>query len=196
MAEVAAAFEPLRPEYREPREWFALLVIPSWERRSFNWLKRLRFMPYWPTFTKQRRSRGHLHRPILCGVIPGYMFLPLAADHSSSWAEILGDGFHWQGVPGIREVLRDGEHPRPLSEGDIERIRSIEAALNSDVICAELGIPFKVGERVQFVDELFRAFWDGGTILEIDSERRIRIEVEDVLGGAPFWVAASQIEAM
>ena len=193
----ATATEPLRPEYHEPRKWFALLVTPSAERRAFDGLKRLRLMPYWPVFAKQQRHhiKGR-RRVILCGVIPGYMFLPVAIHQRFSWTEVLGDDIRAQGIPGIREVVRDQGAPRALSEGDIERIRYIEAALNSADVCAERAIPFKVGDQVKFIDEVFQAFWGGGMIREIDSERRIRIEVARVLGGAPMWVTSTQIEAM
>lgn len=192
MGNLAEVFEaqPLRPQYEEPRQWFALLAAPSGERKACKWLRDRHFVPYWPSFTKQScRNRGRRH-PILCGVIPGYLFLPLALD-DQPWQALLDQ----PGTPGIIDVLRDGGNkPAALTDRDIHDIRRIDAALNSSVICAESGIPFKVGERVRVVDGLLSSW--SGPIIALDSERRISVEVELLGRQVPIWVMASQIEAM
>lgn len=172
--------------YTEPRCWYVLLT--ERERKAAVWLTRNRYLPYWPKYNGQEKlSRGR-RRACLRSVIPGYVFLPLANGSDPDWKHVLG-------TPGVREVIRDGDHT-PISIGDIEinRIRDIEAALNASPISAEHAIPFRIGQVVRVRNDMLWQ-WQG-PILDIDKTGKISIEADLFGRRTKIVLPVSEIEAI
>jgi transcription antitermination factor NusG len=174
------------PAYIEPRRWYVLLT--ERERKAAVWLERNRYLPYWPKYSGQEKLARGRRRACLRSVIPGYVFLPLANGSDPDWKHVLG-------TPGVREVIRDGDHT-PISIGDheIERIRMIEAALNASPVAAAAGIPFKVGQRVRVRNDMLWQ-WQG-QILDIDKSGKISIEADLFGRRTKVVLPVSEIEAM
>jgi transcription antitermination factor NusG len=172
--------------YTEHRRWFVLLTES--ERKAAVWLERNQYLPYWPKYSGQEKLARGRRRACLRSVIPGYIFLPLANGSDPDWKHVLG-------TPGVREVIRDGEHT-PISIGNYEigRIRDIEAALNSSPLCAAEGIPFHVGQIVRVRNDMLWSW--RGPIVHIDKGGKITIEA-DVFGRrSKVVLPVHEIEAM
>jgi transcription antitermination factor NusG len=173
-------------QFDEPRRWYVLLTES--ERKAAMWLEHRMFNPYWPKYSGQEKLARGRRRACLRSVIPGYIFLPLAIVHEADWKYVLT-------TPGVREVIRDGDHT-PISIGDheIERIRMIEAALNASPVAAAAGIPFKVGQRVRVRNDMLWQ-WQG-QILDIDKSGKISIEADLFGRRTKVVLPVSEIEAM
>lgn len=171
--------------------WYALQVEANREERSARWLERnVRIFPYWPNFPGQVRRRGKLHKSKRRAVMPGLLFVPQEFTDLKRRDEV----FEYAHAHGIR-LCRNQGTAIDLGKSEIEIIRQIEAKLNLPPECK--GVLFKLGDRVQFVNEMYAAFWGTATVFEIASEARIGVEVAKAIGGqTKVYVPASVIEAM
>ena len=96
------------------------------------------------------------------------------------------------GGPGVRRFLRNADgKPKTIDRHDMDKIQDTEAALNSSIIAARDGIPFKVGQNV-YVKRLEMT----GKILRLDGRRRIIISVPGWFNGSPMTLSVADIEAV
>ena len=167
--------------------WYVLLTGSSVEWRTAERLERRGYAPYWPHFPGRVRHRGHHSRPVLRSVMPGYLLLNIAAGRAPDWPHIID-------TVGVRDVLRYADHtPILMRAHEVETIRHIEEALNASPIAAASGIPFKVGDQVRLLAELY-AGWQG-PILAMDKAGRITLEIALLGRHVRMIVPASAIEA-
>ena len=177
----------------EPVRWRALDVQSGKERQACIWLRMRQFQPYWPRYRSENRIHANRKNIRWKSVIPGYVFLPIPSNivflpiHPAS----AGSDF-FRFAPGIRGFMRNGSgNIVELRSADIDQIKDIEEALQSSIIAAEQGIPFKVGQKVRIVKPGIEA-----KIVEITSKRRIIVEAQ-FLGALRQWtLAGSEIEAI
>lgn len=171
--------------------WHAMLVQPSREQRSAEWLKQFGMYAYLPTFTKQcKRGRGsRVQFARLCACIPGMIFIPVEMldverrDEKLEWAHVRGFIKSADGLPAR------------IRKSDIELIRKMEAKLNLPPEAK--GVLLKLGQSVRFVDSLFDVGWGSALVVEIANEGRIGVEVPGLFGRVTkTYVPASEIEAM
>lgn len=172
-------------------EWYVLRVESNHEWRSARWLKRnVKIIAYWPHFTEKVRRRGKLHQAQPRAVMPGLLFVPQEFMNLRRRDEVI----EYAHAYGIRLCKTKGA-AADLGKPEIEIIREIEAKLNLPP--ERKNVLFKMGQRVQFTNELYAAFWGTATIFEIASEARIGVEVDKAIGGhTKVYVPASEIEAM
>jgi transcription antitermination factor NusG len=175
--------------YQGECHWIALLTQPSSERKACIWLRRRQFEPYWPRYKGQIKLSRHRRAIRWRGVIPGYLFLPIVDIDNMNWPLL-------DRAPGIHGKITNGEgYAKRLTQSDIDDIQKIEAALNSSELCAAEGIPFKVGQRVRPVDDMF-GNWEG-SITRIDNRRQIAIEVPGLFGRTTVVMfSAEKLEAV
>lgn len=169
--------------------WHALRVTPGRERRSADLLKLFGVDAYLPTFTKQIRSRGKLHRPRLYAVVSGLLFVPEECmdipQRDRAFENCYVHGF----------IRTSTGQPARLTKANVEVVRQIEAILNLPP--AAKGVLFKVGEDVRFTNPVYDAFLGTARVVEIASPRRIGVEVQKLIGGPrKMFVPASEIERM
>jgi hypothetical protein len=185
--------EMIRPPLTTPlfSTWYALLLEPNREERSARMLTQLGWVPYWPTYVKQRRLAGRRARKgRLCSVVHGMLFIPEEYVDAPRRAEIF-DLAHVRGF-----MHASGNRPARLSKAVIESIRRMEADLNLPPIVANM-IHFKLGQEVKFGNPYYAAFWGTGIVLGLANRGRISIEVKKLFGHpTKVTVPASELEAM
>jgi hypothetical protein len=170
--------------------WHVLLTAPNHETAAAEWLQeQSAALIYLPLFARQVRCRGRKHHVRLCAVIPGMLFAPVEIMEMARRDEVLE-------FAGVRDFIRGSNgDPARVSEGEIDKIRVIEAKLNLPPEAK--GVLFKKTQEVRFRDEVLNAFWGSGIIFEIASETRIGVEVKTLFGRpGKVYVPASEIEAM
>jgi hypothetical protein len=192
-SEVAAELlaEQEKRVYGPLEHWYALSIEINHEEQSARWLKRnVNIGAYWPNFTEQVRRRGKLHQSKRRAVVPGLLFVPQEFMELKRWEEVQ----EYARAHGFRQSRETGT-AADLGKSEIEAIRQVEAKLNLPPECK--GVLFKLGQQVQFVNEMYQAFWGTAVIFEIASEARIGVEVQKAIGGrTKVFVPASMIEAM
>lgn len=191
-----AKIEWSEPKQQQPERvysgfpwWHALLVKSNKEEAAAQWLMRVRVFVYLPTFMSHIHCRGKIHRSRLRAAMPGLLFVPDEMIEQWHRDDVLDH------APIYGFVRAPGGDPARMPKSEIEKVRLLEAKLNLPP--AAKGVIFKVGQQVRFVEG--STFEDLGTarILEIASESRIRVQGPKLFGGVrPFWVPASEIEAM
>lgn len=172
-AAVANAKARLRDQQRYPyKGWYAVVIRPRREQEAADGFRNGGVAAYWPNYIKQVPMGIHggarRHRVILGAIFPGLIFCP-TADEDLFWAAI-------QSVPYVVNLVRsEGGKPATLGNGDIERIRQIEAGENQPPAVTPVH-NFKKGQRVRFTD--VGAFTDlVGKIISLAPDGRISIEV-------------------
>jgi transcription antitermination factor NusG len=184
---------PLQAE--EPRVWIALTAWSNREQESADWLRRASLCAYWANFIRQvpcgrggAGGRGG-RRARLSSVIPGIIFAAARPGTTiDPWPIV-------HRTPCITGYLRDGAgRAASVTNDDIEIIRRIEGGLNLPPP-AKAALRFKVGEKVQFVDDLFGR-WPPGKVKQVAKDGRISVDVPMLGRVVAIWVYPHQIEAM
>lgn len=177
-----------------PRQWFALTVRANREIDTADWLKRANLAAYWPNYTRnEAASRGVagarlVRRPRRCALIPGYIFLGARQECAAPFYVAVE-------APGVFGWLRnsDGE-PKSISEGEIGRIREMEAEANLPP--RQTFHSFRIGTQVRFVEASYEG-WNGGTVMALADDGRISVGVRGLLGRVtPVWLYPHQIEPL
>lgn len=184
------------PESAIDLRWHVLLTEPSCELKAAHRLTRVGFKPYVPLFTKTVAYRINTmfgrqlrERKITRSLFPGYLFIPL----NMAWEF----GAIWT-TPGLRTGSQQNSSPflkindrhAIVSNEDIEKMRKVEAALANP---ANLGLPYKVGDKVKLIDGSFADLV--AVISRLDDASRIEI-LMDMLGRqTKTFVTSKQIVA-
>lgn len=173
--------------------WLAMLVEPSREVRSAEWLKRVHVHVYLPIYSKVIRRRGAISGRRGYAILPGMLFVPAEFMDIDRRDEVL----QWAHVRGF---VRTAGGIAQISKANIEIIREIEAKLNTEEaggIPDAAGNPVAVGRRVQFLNEVYSAFFGDGVVVEVASTTRIGVEVVQLFGcSRKVYVPASEIEVI
>jgi len=117
--------------------WFALTVKPRHEKAATAYLGRKGLEAYLPLYKARRRWSDRFREVEMC-LFPGYVFCRF---HFANRLDVLN-------VPSVHSVVGFGDRETPVSEQEIDSIRTILAS----------GAPVlpwnfvKVGERVRIVD--------------------------------------------
>ncbi len=168
--------------------WHVLLTQPNREQRSADCLKYLNIQVYLPHYKKQCRSARptHFHARI-CPMISCMLFVPTEMMEVDNRDRIMD----WADVRFAKRQLA-----RPLTKKDIEDLRAMEAHLN--IRAPEKAEDCELGQRVRLRNGLLTAFLGVGTIIEVATGGRIRIEMEQkLLGGKSIvWVSSADVEVM
>ena len=176
-------------DFRTPRKWYALLTGSNKERAAADWLKlRSSAWIYWPNMTAQKASGRGGRRAQLVSIIPGYLFMGAGLDSGDPWQVV-------HETPGIHGFVRDSTgHAAALTDQDIEIIRRIEGNENLPVN-PKTAHRFQVGEKVQFVDDLYGR-WPSGRIERLADDGRIVVGVPLLGRVVKISVYPHQIELM
>lgn len=179
--------EPL--DFSTPRVWAALIARPSKEQDAMDRLKEYKLFAYWPCYLKQQNCGSGRRRSIFTPVIPGYIFIAVReGSNQDPWGVV-------RQTPGVIGYVRNGfGSPALLSDADIEVIRNIEGRLNIPPP-AELVHTFKVGDKVHFLDDIYKQ-WPHGKVKALAEGNRISVEVPLMGRVVPVTVFPHQIEAM
>lgn len=159
-------------------KWYVLLTEPQGEARAERRLNALGFCPYVPRervikIRTRRTMFGEFKDsgPCMLPIFRGYLLCPLNLDWS------FGSLYS---VPGLRQnghpFLRHNDKPVTLSDVIVERIRLIEEALSDP---ANIGLPYKAGDKVQITEGAFLDFV--AQITKLDDATRIEAEI-DIFG--------------
>jgi transcription antitermination factor NusG len=187
-ATLSQLVEPHEFIYSGPCEWIALFSQPGKERAACVWLKRRQYKPYWPRYKGRVKLNRHRNAVRWRSVIPGYIFLPIIREQDRNWNLI-------QQTPGIHGRMNNSEGgPKILSPTHILEIQRIEAALNSSVINAEAGIPYRIGQRVRVMNDLY---WQlEGPVLAVNKNRTVLVEVPFLGRKTRMSLPVAELEAV
>jgi transcription antitermination factor NusG len=152
--------------------WHVLLAHPREERRAAAGLIGHRIHVYLPEITRRCRH-GRAMRERLVPMLPGYLFIPAAAE--IPWARI-------RATPGIR--VHDGRMPALMSNGHLARIP--HAAMQ--IVMAKEGklhkglerLPeaLRVGQEVEVIDGPLAWFHAAiADLAKLDTQGRIKAAV-------------------
>src|SRR6185369_16448779 len=128
--------------------------------------------------TLRRRRRTQVHWR---SVMPGYLFVrpPL------NYQEI-------QDAPAVRNFLRTGDGDvAGIRTDDVEKIRSIEVALNDDQVAAASAVPYKKGQEV-----LVRSLHIRGKVTKILKGRKVAVAVYMFGTVVPMTLSVDQIDSV
>lgn len=166
--------------------WYALMTDS--EKKACIWLRKRQYEPYWARYMGPVKVNRHRTMSRWRSVLPGYLFLPIPMGRDPNWRLI-------EESPGIRSVMRQGNfEPVRISSRDIDEIRRIEGAMNASEIAAREGIPFKVGQKVRVINDTLGF---EGTVIKLDTKRKITIEVPSLFGRVTkIMLPVSEIEAI
>ena len=179
------------PEARvEEPSWYMIVVRMSRERDAVDSYRRRDIAAYWPSYESLVKTRLKLNGRFTrvqrrIGMIPGYVF---AQQH---------DDFGWlidRIIGGIDIVRRSSGLPLMLDVADIDLIKKIENGLNAPSAppVGKAVHQFKIGEKVRFVDDLYRR-WPPGKITWLADEGRISVETNLMGQAVAVTVLSSQI---
>lgn len=165
---LAAAGE-VAPEAR----WYVLRVAPRCEKAVNNALEEARigrWLPLWKRPQPRRGGRnGAPPPPAEVVIFPGYIFVRVL-NRPQSWLALAT-------IKGVLSVLGSGEHPVPVADGIILKLRDLAA---DPVAVQEVLAPtLKAGERVRVKDGPFASF--PGTLTCLLDGGRASVEV-DIFG--------------
>jgi transcription antitermination factor NusG len=168
---------------KEGYAWYGILVRPRTEEWVCKVLRAQNEKPYWPRYRGPKRFGKKSDDWIWRGVVPGYLFLPIAEGRVINCPKI-------EACSGVRGFMRTVEGLAVLTLYDMRRIREIEEALNDSQIAAVQGIPFKVGQQVTIGGN---PAWEG-LIVRIENKRRIVVEIFMLGRSVCLTVSANKLE--
>jgi len=117
--------------------WFALTVKPRHEKAATAYLGRKGLEAYLPLYKARRRWSDRFREVELC-LFPGYVFCRFNFEKR---LDVLN-------VPSVHSIVGFGDRETPVSEEEIELIRTILAS-GAPVLPWDY---LKVGERVRIID--------------------------------------------
>lgn len=94
--------------------WYVVNTQPHQEARAEVNLRRQGYEPWLPKLLRERRHARRVDT-IKAPLFPGYLFIELDA-RMQSWRSI-------NSTFGVRQILCDGEHPRPIERGFVEALK-------------------------------------------------------------------------
>ena len=174
----------------ESYTWHGLFTQPNKEGKAEVILRKRKIDCYLPKFTKQVRSKGRLHRPKNCAVIPGMLFIPVEAMAAKRRTEI----FREAAIYGFLRTT--GNVPKSIPQRDIEIIKAIETKLNRNT--KVIHSDFKPGQKVRFRDQVYSAYLGSAEIFEVLANgKNVGIIVQQLFGRLTrIHVAASDLVAL
>ncbi len=189
----AVGDQPMRVEYDGFHIWHALLVDPRIDNevRALKCLFKVGIVAYRPVYFKKVRTRGSRHAHLERAVMPGMLFVPsvfMALAGRDRMLELC----HVHGY-----LKTAGGEVASLPKAFIEEVRLMEAraALQTQVGGAKHG--FKLGNEVTFTSQLYKAYLGTATVIGLEGQDRIVVEVSQLFGRIQrVVVPAVEIEAM
>lgn len=168
------------PQSAREASWHALRCKPGGERRVCIWMRLRGLEPYWARYRSETRLQRR-DKMLWRSVMPGYLFLLSPVNYRMV-----------EDAPDVYKFMRNGDgNVAVIGQGDIDKIKEIETALNDSAIAAAEGIPFKKGQsvRVMHLDLVCK-------IKRIDSRRRLVVDAPLFGSVVPLTVAVSDIESV
>lgn len=171
-------------------EMCMILVQPPQEASARDSLRRRGIGIWWPNFqkieTKKDRETGKRYQRIIrVGVLPGVILSPSAVGPQFFDALDLAPG-------AIGVAQKTNGHWLLLSDVDIVLIHKIEHGLNRPPPAKIVHI-FKRGDKVRFVDDIYRRF-PPGIVMKCARDGHISVDVNMMGRVQPVTVLPHQIE--
>lgn len=169
-------------------DWFMVVVRQGHELEAVDSMRRHNLLAYFPSYerlvTTRRSFEGRpIRRLVRSGIVP-YIFTPAGE------GDFLGEKDR---IVAVLDIVRTfSGTPLFLADRDIGIIRKIETGLNTPKPEATAH-DFKEGDKVRFVDDIYRN-WPPGRVIKLAKDGRIIVEVALKGRVVPFTVFPFQIE--